>query len=43
MDHIKPEVMLVEAENSMKSGTQTGQCGFDDTTVDNFLNSMVQP
>ena len=38
MEHVELEVMLVEAESSMKSGAHN----FNDALVDNFLDSHVQ-
>ena len=37
MEHVELEIMLVEAENSMKAGRN-----FNDAMVDNFLDSHVQ-
>ncbi len=38
MEHVELEVMLVEAEDSMKGGAHN----FNDATVDNFLEAHVQ-
>eukprot|EP00581_Thalassiosira_minuscula_P007298 CAMPEP_0183702610 /NCGR_PEP_ID=MMETSP0737-20130205/656_1 /TAXON_ID=385413 /ORGANISM="Thalassiosira miniscula, Strain CCMP1093" /LENGTH=1434 /DNA_ID=CAMNT_0025929245 /DNA_START=697 /DNA_END=5001 /DNA_ORIENTATION=- len=38
MEHVELEILLVEAENSMKTGKQH----FDDAVVDSFLDSHVQ-
>lgn len=40
MEHVKLEVMLVEAENSMKGGSSSHN--FNDAVVDSFLEAHVQ-
>mmetsp|Transcript_7265 Transcript_7265/g.15808 ORF Transcript_7265/g.15808 Transcript_7265/m.15808 type:complete len:1110 (-) Transcript_7265:70-3399(-) len=40
MEHVELEVMLVEAENSMKGGSSSHN--FNDAVVDSFLDSHVQ-